>query len=232
MSENEAELRISRAAHERIEVWVRRTLKSHARHGLIAAMLFAALAVFANGAVYAALLIAIYRESLRAVGSEGMTAAALIALGLLAVMYPAYFFFHRQPVSRTKLASGVVKLPVDKHETLALVPTDETSELNTFRWRVDFVLFPAWLTHMAVQHAIAPWQAWRADAPMVARVLTTLLIKHRRTDLLELEAELAGQPVAAAVNAARHIDGMLFWHRSEVSVSMNTELRQTLAAMI
>jgi hypothetical protein len=232
MGQNEAELRISRAATERIETWVKRELRSHARHGLIAAGVFVLLALLANTAVYFVLVVTSFKWVFHNVGLGGMTISALAALGLLAAMYPTYFIWRRPAISRTALASGVVKLPVQKHEASALVPTGDTNELSTERWQADFVLFPAWLAHMAVQHVVAPWQAWRADASMVARVLIALLIEHRRMDLHELEAGLPGEPVAAAVNVVRHIDGVLFWHRSDVSVSMNTDLRRTLAAMI
>jgi hypothetical protein len=231
MSDEEIELRISRAAQDRIAVWVQRELSSHARHGLIAAALFVLLALLANVAVYFALLFTLYKWLFRTSTGDPMTLAALVPLGLLGLIYPVYFIWHRPPVSRTLVTGGCVRIPVDKQQALALVSTGESSELNTDRWRADFLLFPAWLTHMAVQHIAAPLQAMRANADSVARVLTTLLIVHRRIGLYELDDRVQDAQLARALAALRHLPGVIFWHRDEVSVSLNQELRQTLAAM-
>lgn len=223
-TERELELRVSNAAYGRISDWLRGDLRDSARSGVFAAVYLAGASLLASFVLFM-LLFYLQITFFRYYASE---AALILPAVVIAAMYPAYFFWGRQPYRRVELDSGEVRIPVQFSRPLALVETSDTADTA---WR-DWMFFPAWLTAKAIHQAQAPMRAARADTRGMARLLVHLLERNRRVSLHDLENELRLPNTAALLNSLTEIDGVLFFHADFPAVSLNDDLRRKVMSFL
>jgi hypothetical protein len=232
MEQNGVELRISGAARARIENWLRDEMLSVTFHGLIGAVFLALLALAATIFVYIMLVAIALRLFIRAGGEAG----AILALGLpvvvLVAMHPVYLFWGRPRAFEVPLKEGIVFVPNDGLREIGKLPEDRVE--FAFEWRavVDYLMFPAWLAHNAVQQVLMSLEARRADTGTMTGVLVLLIHLDRRVSLFDIEDAMPTPKLAHALNALRNLDGILLWRRDFASISMNDELRAKLVEMV
>jgi hypothetical protein len=222
-TERELELRVSNATYQRVSDWLGEELRDNARHGLIGAGFVAIAAVIANAVLYFLLVSLEFWLLGHRMGASTFVWPAL----LLAAMYPAYFFWGRQPYRRVALDSGEVRIPMRFDKPIPLAGSSD----GDFPLR-DWLFFPAWLSAKAIRQALTPMRAARADTLAMARILVYLLERNRRVSLHDLENELRLPDTAALLNSLTEIDGVLFFHADFPAVSLNDDLRQKVASFL
>ncbi len=225
---NEAQLRVSAQAYDRISAWISQELRAEAYNGLVAAVLYTLVWVAANIFVLV-LLSAIISWFLPRQGTLGL--APLLALGVMCAAYPVQYFTYRSTQHRVKLHSGTVILPRGHRKPDAqLTPGDPADQITNAL--VQFTAFPAWLAAQALHHALAPTRAGRADTGTMARVLVVLLERGQRVSLFDIEDALGTKRLAATLNLLVHMQGVLVWQTDFPAISINDDLRAKLTQFL
>lgn len=217
----------SHAGRERLRAWLRSQFKGHVWHELLAALIYAVLAVIAHVFVYVLVTVV----SLQFTGRSSILfhqeyLIFLIPLLILLAMYPLYWWQYRAPVVEIGLAGGSVRLRCSNMTPAVLVETEErntNSDLN-----LQFLLFPVWAVASAITHLGDALRALRVDARTACHVLEYLVAQDRRVSLLDLDTELREPNLPAALRALELQPGVLYFTGEYLAIALNEELAQTV----
>jgi len=141
------------------------------------------------------------------------------------VGYPAQYVRWRRGLTRVSLRGGGVEVETPAEPTTFVLRTEDVKDFDGF----DALCFPATIAGMGLQHLAATIQLSRADDSLMAKVLTALAYRDKRTRLHDLEMIVPDAGLPEALRALRHWPGVVWHVRDQVALAVNDELRNEIA---
>ena len=211
---------------ENLRAWLRVEFKGHAVHELMAALVFAFLALIAHGVAFAlTTYVVAYMSSGAVFRTDSLAVLVLPALVLLA-MYPIYWWLYRTPVVDVGLPSGNLRIRSKRLTPPQLFEPSEPDAESGFG--MQMLLFPVWATASCISHLAGVLHALKADSWVMARILGFLYQHNRRISVLDLDMSLHEPGLPAALRALELEPGVLFYTENDLSLVLNDEFTQRI----